>query len=192
MLTYPVKIQELWDVHGTYYLTEKSVQEVGVILSLLNSAISYGCVLHLWSHPWDLSVDGNVNSFKEDVLDPVFRYAAEKREKGLLWVCTMRELANYCEANESCRINCLKRKKDSLIFSVHCKIEDERFDFPPIVTLQINIPRRWKRTKVLVDGIEQIFSSSCFVTRKRLKSYLFLTLPFEKPLFQVTLIEKEN
>jgi len=184
-LAYPSKVQQLWDVHGTYYLTKKSVKEVGVVLGLLDSAISYGCVLHLWSHPWDMSVDGSVEKFMEDVLEPLVSYAMEKKEEGLLWVCTMRELANYCEAKDSCRIGRLEKTENSLGFSVSCKIEDSRFDLPPVVTLRIPIPREWREIKVFVDDVEQEFTPFCFVAKRGWKSYLFLTLSFKKPSHDV-------
>lgn len=191
-LAYPYKVQQLWDVHGTYYLVERSAEEVSVLPGLLDSAISYGCVLHLWSHPWDMSIDGNVEKFMEKVLDPLLSYAAKKKNDGLLWICTMRELANYCEVRESCRIERLEKMKDRISFSVHCAIKDPRFDFPPTVTLQIQVPRRWTETRVYVNNIRQEFTTSCFIAKRNRKSYLFLTLSFEKPSHEVHLVKANS
>lgn len=188
-LTYPSRTQQLWDVHGTYYLVEKSAKEVNAILGLLDSAISYGCVLHLWSHPWDLHIKGNVRKLMEKVLDPVFDYAAKKRKDGLLWICTMRELANYCEARENCSIENVNKTKDKVGFSAHCKIDDPRFDFPSSITLRIPVPRGWKEIQVLVDDMEQRFGPSCLLTEGWWKSYLFLTLSFEESTHKVSLIK---
>jgi hypothetical protein len=188
-LTYPFKLQELWDIPGTYYLVERSAEEVSVIIGLLDSAISYGCVLHLWSHPWDMSIHGNVKKFMETILDPLLSHAAMKRKRGLLWICTMRELANYCEARENCRIENINETKDQISFSVHCEIRDKRYDFPPSTTLQILVPQRWKGVKVLVDGEEQRFGTSCLLTKRWRNSYLFLTLSFREPAHEVSVVE---
>lgn len=188
-LAYPSKTQQLWDIHQTYFLTEKSAREVNVILTLIDSAISYGHVLHIWSHPWNISIDQNVGRFIEKVMDPLLSYAARKRSHGSLWVCTMRELSNYCEAREACRIERINKTKDKISFSVHCMINDQRFDFPPTVTLRIPVPRRWKEIKALVDHREQEFGSSCFVAKHGWKLYLLLTLCFENPSREVCLIK---
>ena len=188
-LAYPYKTQHLWDVHGTYYLVERSAEEISAIFGLLDSAISYGCVLHLWSHPWDMHINGNVGKFMERVLDPLFSYATKKRKDGLLWICTMRELANYCEARECCRIEDVDKTKDKVSFSAYCKIDDPRFDFPPSITLQIPVPRGWKEIRVLVDDVEQRFGPSCLLTEGWWKSYLFLTLSFGESTHKVSLIK---
>jgi len=188
-LTYPSKVQQLWDVHGTYYLVERSAKEVNAILRLLDSAISYGCVLHLWSHPWDLHIVGNVGKFVERVLDPLFSYATKKSKDGVLWICTMRELANYCEARECCRIENVDETEDKVSFLVHCEIQDQRFDFLPSVTLRIPVPRGWKEIQVFVDDMEQRFGSSCLLTKGWWKSCLFLTLSFGEPMYKVSLIK---
>ena len=191
-LAYPSKAQQLWDVHGTYYLVERSAEEVSAILRLFDSAISYGCVLHLWSHPWDMHIDGNVGKFMERVLDPLFSYAIKKKKDGLLWICTMRDLANYCEAREFCRIERVEKTEDRIGFLVHCKIEGQRFDFPPSITLQISVPRGWKEIRVLVDDVEQRLGSSCLLTKRWWRSYLFLTLSFEEPTHKVSLIKVDR
>jgi hypothetical protein len=191
-LTYPSKLQQLWDVPGTYYLVERSAEEVSVIIGLLDFAISYGCVLHFWSHPWDMSINGNVRRFMGTILDPLFSHAVMKRKRGLLWICTMRELANYCEARENCCIENINETKGKISFSVHCEIEDQRFDFPPSTTLQIPVPRRWKGVRVLLDGVEQRFDASCLLTKRWWNSYLFLTLSFKEPTHEVSVVEVDQ
>jgi len=186
-LTYPSKTQQLWNIHQTYFLTEKSAREVNVILTLINSAISYGSVLHIWSHPWNMNTNQNSGRFFEKVMDPILSYVARKRIRKTLWVCTLRELANYCEARESCRVESINKTKDKISLSATCKIDDSRFDFPPTLTLKIQVPRKLRDARVFVDNIEQQRGSSCFIARQNLKMYLFLTVTFEKPCHKIHL-----
>ena len=55
----------------------------------INKAIKTGTVAHLWFHPsldeWTL----------KKVMPEVMRYAAEKREEGLLWIGTMKQMADH-------------------------------------------------------------------------------------------------
>ena len=56
---------------------------------LIDKAIMTGTIAHIWMHPsvdkWTLN----------NVMPKVLQYAAEKRDKGLLWVGTMNQIANY-------------------------------------------------------------------------------------------------
>ena len=189
-IAYPNKVQQLWDIHGSYYLVERSALEVKVILKLIDFAISYNGLFHIWSHPWDLHIDGDPKRFGKKVLDPVFSYAAEKRKDGLLWICNMRELANYCEARESCKIRSLIELNDQINFSISCQINDPRFDYPPTITLEIFFPKDWKDLRILVDSKEKKSNFTYKSNWKRSK-LLYLTLSFLKPDYHISIIRKK-
>jgi len=91
-LTYPKKVGGLWNIHGTYYLTEKSLSKLYVLKRIVDFAIAYGCVFHLWFHPWNVHINGNVERFIEGILEPLLEYVAIKRDEKLLWTCTLRRL----------------------------------------------------------------------------------------------------
>jgi len=55
----------------------------------INKAIKTGTIAHFWFHP---SID---ELTLKNVFPEVIRYAAEKREKGLLWIGTMKQIADH-------------------------------------------------------------------------------------------------
>jgi hypothetical protein len=182
-LTYPLKTEGMWDIHKTYYLHEQALCEAGFVLRLIDLGIAHGCVLHLFFHPWNVSLDGSPRKFAEKVLEPILDYATEKQNKKRLWICTMRELANYCEARENCRIENIKKTKDKISFTANCKISDSRFDFPPEVTLKVRIPGSGKIVNVL-DGEEELDRDKWHAAQ----GFIVLALSFEKPLKEIQIL----
>jgi hypothetical protein len=182
-LAYPSKTEGLWDIHKTYYLYEESLCEVGFVLRLMDLAVAYGCVLHLFFHPWNVSLDGSPRKFAEKVLEPILGYATERQNEKKLWICTMRELANYCEARENCRIENIEKTRDRIGFTVSCKISDSRFDFPPGVTVKVRIPSDGKIVSVL-DGGKQLGQGSWRVA----EGFVFLALSFEKDMKEIRVL----
>lgn len=57
-----------------------------------------GAAYHLWFHPSD-----NRNVF-ERAFAPIVEYLASQRELNRVWICTMSELAAYCEARRTTRV----------------------------------------------------------------------------------------
>jgi len=190
-IAYPLRNKGLWDIHQTHYLSKKSAYETQVILKLLDLAISSGGVFHIWSHLWNMHVNGNVEKFMEKMLIPFFEHAATRRKEGSLWICTMRELANYSEARRNCHIETPIRKRNEIKLIVSCRINDKRFDFPPAVTLRIPLRKRADVLKVFVDKKESCQDKDWHTTETRSAKYLFLTLPFQNPARQV-LIQVQN
>ena len=182
-LAYPSKTEGLWDIHKTYYVHEKSIYEISFILRLIDLAINYGCVFHLFFHPWNFSLDGSPRKFAKKVLELILNYATEKQKQKRLWICTMRELANYCEARENCRIKNIDKTEDKISFSAKCKISDPRFDFPPEVTLKVRVPRKVKITNVL-DGEKELDRDKWHVAER----FMILSLSFEKPQKEIRIL----
>lgn len=191
-LGYPTKLCGLWSISQTYYLGRKSsdlaADSLALLLRLLiDLAIEYGCVLHVWSHPWHMSIRGSARRFVLKVLNPLLNYAARKREEKLLWICTMRELANYCESRKNCTILKCKRTTKELSVTVHCEIKNGKFDFPPVVTIKMPIPNGKHVSRVYVDENELRHSINFYVTEHGTES-LVLTLTFEKPVKKIRVL----
>jgi len=185
----PTRREDLWDIHSTLYLSEKSIDRVNIIRKLIDLTIAYGGVFHIWSHPWNMHIDRDVNNFMEKVLEPIFKHAIKRQKEGSLWICTMRELANYSEARRNCHIENFMKKRNEIMLTVHCGIDDPRFDFPPVVTLKIPLPPQTGASKVLIDGEEARKGESWrIVGRKWGKSHIFLTLSFEKPSRKIQVV----
>jgi len=180
-LAYPSKTEDLWDIHKTYYVHEKSIYEISFILRLIDLAINYGCVLHLFFHPWNVSLDGSPRKFAEKVLEPILDYA-NKKQKGL-WICTMKELANYCEARENCKVKTYTKDKGQIKMEAGCEISDPRFDFPLEVTLRVRIPRKDKITNVL-DGEKELNRDKWRASG----SFVILTLSFGKSQKEIRIL----
>jgi peptidoglycan/xylan/chitin deacetylase (PgdA/CDA1 family) len=96
-LGYPCKTQGLWKFSPTYFLGQNATHDIDLLKGLLNLSLAYECVIHLWSHPWNMVLNGRAESYARAVLEPFFRYADSKRREGSLWICTMGEMAEYCE-----------------------------------------------------------------------------------------------
>lgn len=187
----PARKEGLWNIHQTCYLSEKSIDRVSMIPKFLDFTIAYGGVFHVWGHLWNMHVNGNVEKFMENVLEPIFKHAIKRQRRGFLWICTMRQLANYSEARRNCHIENFAKKINEIKLTAHCSIDDPRFDFPPIVTLKIPVPPQTSASKVLIDKEEARKGESWrIVERKRGKRHLFLTLSFEKPSLKVRVITK--
>lgn len=174
-LGYPQKKNGLWCIPPVYYLDESS-GDFATARRLIDLAIVCGSVFHLWLHPRSLAVGGDVKSYVDTVLKPIFRYISEKRREGNLWVCTMRELANYCEAREKCTVKS-KSEGGRIKLDVRCVIRDRRFDYPPQVTLKIPIPRGG--TIVQIDGE---ITSNAKVSGSNQGLHLFVPLTFDTPV----------
>ena len=180
-LAYPSKTEGLWDIHKTYYVHEKSIYEISFILRLIDLAINYSCLIHLFFHPWNVSLDRRPRKFAEKVLEPILDYA-NKKQKGL-WICTMRELANYCEARENCKVKTYTKDKAQIKMEVGCEVSDPRFDFPLEVTLKVRIPRKAKITNVF-DGEKELNRDKWRASG----SLVILTLSFEKPQKEIRIL----
>lgn len=180
-LGYPRKKHGMWAIPEVYKLSERSAGQLSMIKRLLDLALAYQCVFHISSHPYSISIDGDIQAYVKSTLEPLFQYIDEKRREGRLWVCTMRELANYCEARLSFK---LSRKDESKTFkiSAYCSIDETRYDSPPQATISIPLPH--DNFNVLVDG--RPASKECI--RTSLSTYglnLFLTLTFGEPVKQI-------
>ena len=134
-LGYPAKQHGLWNIPPLYYLDEKSFGAQSLVRRFIDLAIAYGCVCHLWAHPWSLSANGDVGLYCRRTLEPIFEYLAGLRDEGVLWLCTMKDLANYCEAREHCTIS---RGPDGLepTFYVTPHTSDPPDDSPTILTIR--------------------------------------------------------
>ncbi|MFQ6135097.1 MAG: polysaccharide deacetylase family protein [Nitrososphaerales archaeon] len=172
---YPQKKDGLWCIPPVYYIDEVS-GDFETAKRFIDFAIANGCVFHMWFHPRSIALDGDIEAYVATVLKPIFRYISEKRREGNLWVCTMRELANYCEARENCTIT--SKKEDGRIrLDVKCVIRDPRFDHPPQVTIKIPISEGG--TIVRVDG-ETTLNTKVSASKQGL--HLFLPLTFDEPV----------
>lgn len=192
MLGYPRKIYNMWHVYPTYFFSGRASNLAAFSLQILlqclvDLAVKYGCVLHIWSHPWGMDIRKDARRFNEKVLRPLFSYVAKKREKELVWVCTMQELANYCESRKNCMILKYERADKEVSVAVRCEIKNVKFDFLPIVTIKIPIPIGKHVSRVYVDENELKHSVICHVAKHGKKS-LVLTLTFEKPVKKIRVL----
>ncbi|MEM3802852.1 MAG: polysaccharide deacetylase family protein [Conexivisphaerales archaeon] len=88
----------LWNIPPVHYLGSKAYGTQNYIKKLIDLCISARCNFHLWFHPWDL-VKPNPLDFSRETFEPVLKYLAEKRDKGVLANLTMMELAAARESS---------------------------------------------------------------------------------------------
>ena len=92
----PRENQGLLNIPPTYYVDEKSYGATWLMKKYLDLCISWNSVFHLWLHPWSVVLPGDDKGhFVKDTIEPLFAYIQQKREEGVLSVCTMGELASF-------------------------------------------------------------------------------------------------
>jgi peptidoglycan/xylan/chitin deacetylase (PgdA/CDA1 family) len=174
---YPSKKHGLWNVPPVCYLDQKTSGSADLIKKYIDLCIVYGSVIHLWAHPWSLCVDGNMKLYFENTLEPIFQYIAKKRDNGILWVCTMNELVNYCEAHEKCGISDYKEDVRGIHFQATCRFEDRRYTNPPRVSF--SFPVNGNECSVNMNDGHQLKDIS--ITRHDGRGKLYFDLSFNKP-----------
>jgi len=87
------------NVSPVMYLSGRSEGTVATAKMFIDLCVRYRSVFHLWSHPWNLSREGNPNRYSEVVLSPIFAYLKKKEADGSLRLCTMGQLAQSVQAS---------------------------------------------------------------------------------------------
>jgi peptidoglycan/xylan/chitin deacetylase (PgdA/CDA1 family) len=183
-LAYPSKNNGLWNIHPLLYLSKKNYTYSRMLKALLDLAISHEAVFHLWFHPWNLEVDGDVSRYIRDTLRPLFEYAWLKRRRKELWVCTLRDMANYCEARSCAKISHEENDRRMNI-NVECKIDDVRFREKPVLTLGVRMPKDIGKIRVSLDGFPVHDDELVFKKSGGKSEVLYLNLFFESPFKNV-------
>jgi peptidoglycan/xylan/chitin deacetylase (PgdA/CDA1 family) len=148
-LGYPKKMHHLWNIHPVCYINH-NWRSSNLLMRYVDLAISFQSLFHIWSHPWSITLDGDPERYSREIIEPLFQYVDNKRKKGILWPCTLRELANYCEAIGMSHVESYKWVDGNFIIKLSCDIIDKRYDTPPIITITIRLPNIF--SKILVDG----------------------------------------
>jgi peptidoglycan/xylan/chitin deacetylase (PgdA/CDA1 family) len=91
----PVENEGLWNVRPVYYVDQKSLKAAGLIRRFIDVCVARSAVFHLWTHPWSLAIDGEVDRMASELMDPVFDYLEEKSNSGLLSFTTMGSLSGF-------------------------------------------------------------------------------------------------
>lgn len=174
----PVYQNKLWNIPETYYLSEQSIDEVSIICSLVDIAIAFQGTFHLWSHPWNLHKDGDVRYYLDNVLRPIMEYIVSQRGMNRLWICTMQEMAYYCEARRCCIIRNIEISDNETKFSIDCLIKDYRYVFSSTVTVKINVPTPYKSLQVFLDQNEVHYGEGWWKRREE-PQCVYVNISFE-------------
>jgi hypothetical protein len=175
----PTYLNALWNIPETYYLNERSIDEVPIICSIIDIAIGFHGVFHLWSHPWNLHKDGDVHYYLQNVVQPIMEHIVNQKAMNKLWICTMQELAYYCETRRSCIIKNVEISKNETKFTVDCQITDDRYKVESNVTVKINMPTPYKSIQVFLDQKEISCGKGWWKDREEPYN-VYMNLSFEK------------
>ena len=85
----------LWNIRPVYYVDGKSLHAAPLINRFIDACIARSAVFHLWTHPWSLAIDGEVNAMASDVVGPVFAHMEERSREGLLSLSTMGGISRF-------------------------------------------------------------------------------------------------
>lgn len=178
-LAYPSKNNGLWNIHPLFYLSEKNYTCSNLLKALLDLAVSREAVFHLWFHPWNLEKNGDASRYVKDTLRPLFEYAESKRREKKLWVCTLGDIANYCEARSKAKIS-FEENSRGMDISVECRVEDIRFRKNQVLTLGIRIIKDVRKTLVRLDGSSIPAEEPVFKKQDRRTGVIYLNLLLDK------------
>jgi len=182
-LGYPSKISDLWDIHPLVYISEKSYSYSGILKALVDLAITHRALFHLWLHPWNMEAGGDVSKYLSDTLRPLFQHVKSRRQEGKLWLCTLGELANYCEARSNCTLTHFNPEDRSIIIDAKCEIKDDRFNKRQFLTLGVKIPKNGVR-ELREDG-NKIEKGDIMTVEDRDGRMLYVNVFFDKPAKQL-------
>ncbi|UCH37062.1 MAG: polysaccharide deacetylase family protein [Candidatus Bathyarchaeota archaeon] len=169
---------KLWNISETYYLNEKSIDEVPIICSLIDIAIAYQGVFHLWSHPWNLHKFGDVHNYQKNVTQPIMEHISTQRDMNKLWICTMQEMAYYSEARRRSIIKDIEISDNETKFSIECQIEDNRYVSSPMLTIKVKVPLPYDSLQVFLDHDEVLYGNIWWKNREE-PQYIFINICFE-------------
>ncbi len=86
----------------------------------LEAAIKRHAAFHLWFHPSD-PLELFQREFKE-----ILRFFARLRDRGMLWIATMGDLAAYCEAREQTTLE-VRRQRQGVTIRLRCNYDMKRY-----------------------------------------------------------------
>ena len=164
-MTYPERKEEgIWNINGSLYLTRgRGYDYYKRAMDNINKAIENHLVFNLvLSDPMFYPFE-HAEAIKY-IFENVLRYAYDQRTKDLLWITTLSEIARYCEARETTRVNCIHNQNEIMV-TISSILDHQRFGYPEI-TLKVKIPNNLitKRveceTKKVVLGTEDCYSIS--------------------------------
>lgn len=185
-LAYPSRNNGLWNLHPLFYLYEKNYTHSSVLKALLDLAISREAIFHLWFHPWNLEVAGDVSKYIKDTIRPLFEYADLKRKDGELWICTLGELANYCEARSGTKVH-HRERNGSIEIGIERRMEDAGFSKGQVLTLGVKIPDGIAKIKASLEGNPLQEDRLILKGLSREGRFLLLNLLLDKPFTLVTI-----
>ena len=133
-LSYPIRNQNgIWNIPGSQQLYKSNKFDFFKrSKKLIEMSIKHNCVYHLFFHPSD-EFDLLFKDLKKTLK---YLHSVMKRER--IWMATMSDIAEYCEARKNQRIK-EKREDSWIIYELKNEIDQKKFDIST-VTLKFNVP----------------------------------------------------
>lgn len=132
--------------------------------AFLEEAVRRNSAFHIWFHPSDPlpRLTGELRS--------ILAHAASFRDRGLLWVATMGELADYCEARRRLDLE-VRRESDQITIGLRLSAGAERFANVD-VTLLVDRPPASGDVRVSIDDEDR-----GLVTERTSTGQMVVTVP---------------
>lgn len=161
-LSYPERLES-----GNYRIyesmnlrTTRHYDYVDKVKIFVEEAAKRRAAYHIFFHPSDPT------ELFEDEFRRIVKYFHEEREKRRIWVTTMGELAAYCEARESIRLQ-VTRTQNQMDVIIESSLNKAKYGDPEISIL---IPSGIAPYKTLVDkngNLQELNPESLFVDRQK-------------------------
>jgi len=89
----PVIEEGMCNIPPVMYLSGRTPGTVATARRFIDLCIRYRSVFHVWTHPWNLSREGNPSAYAKNVLRPIFTHLKDRSDEGALTLSTMSGLA---------------------------------------------------------------------------------------------------
>jgi hypothetical protein len=155
-LAYPERDSSgVYKIYETMGLREsKYFAQSAKALVLLEEAVKCRLCYHLWFHPSDPT-----ERF-QTICREILEHMARLRESGDLWVATMQDLAAYCEARRTTRMES-HWDSDKLTIRFRSTHERAKYGFTEL-TLRVECPKRPLQLQLFAGGTTKILTEKQF------------------------------
>jgi peptidoglycan/xylan/chitin deacetylase (PgdA/CDA1 family) len=136
-LSYPDRSPSgVYRIHESMHLrTSKHYECLDKVKIFLTKAAERHAVFHLWFHPSDPPY------VFERELPRILQFIASEREKGLVWIATMGDIAAYCEARERLRPEVVERKEGEMTIAWRGSFQSEKYGHTELSLIANDLPR---------------------------------------------------
>lgn len=142
----------------------------------IEEAAKRNAVYHLWFHPSD-----PIQVFKREFRE-IIEYIYKEREKGVIWVATMGELATYCEAREKTKLR-VQNSPSQIKILFDCSLDQDKYG---VQEISIYIPVTRQPHKIIAEVNNNVQELKSDMYHKKEDAKIIINVPATAKSLTVT------